>query len=290
MALLEISELEALSPFFRGEKGHVRARRLLKLLEVDKVEASYAAIEDYCGPEAAAKWLENQDVHYSVAGYDKLLSLKEGPFITISNHTIGTVDGIMLIAILGRIRPDYKMLVNKFLERLRVLEGNFIHVTPTGEERTAPTAVSIGGIRAAMEHVREGHPLGLFPSGAVSDLKPGRRPKFTTPEGRIYREPRIRDREWQMPMVKFIKKAGVPVVPIRLFDGNSPCFYRLGLIDWRVRLLRQPHEVINKAGKTFRFAVGDIIRPELLDECGSLEEVRRLLRGAVYSIPGPERE
>ena len=171
MALLELSELEALSPLFKGERGHARARRILKFLEMDKVEASYAAIESYRGPEAAAKWLENQDVHYRVAGYEKLLALKDGPFITISNHTIGTVDGITLIAILGQLRPDYKMLVNKILERLKVLSDNFIHVTPTGEERTSPTSVSIGGVRAAMEHVREGHPLGLFPSGAVSDLK-----------------------------------------------------------------------------------------------------------------------
>ena len=290
MALLELSELESLSPLFRGEKGHARARRLLRLLEVDKVEESYAAIEQYKGPEAASKWLENQDVHYSISGYEKLLALKEGPFITVSNHTIGTVDGITLIAILGQLRPDYKMLVNKILERLKVLEDNFIHVTPTGKERTSPTSVSIGGVRAAMEHVRDGHPLGLFPSGAVSDLKPGRRPVVRMPDGSTYREPRIRDREWPMAMIKFIRKAGVPVVPIRIFDGNSRFFYQLGLISWKVRLLRQPHEVLNKRGKTLRFAVGDIITPEQIAACASLEELRTLLRGSVYSLPEPEKE
>ncbi len=288
MALLEISELESLSPIFKGEKGHRLARAVLKMLNVDKVEASYAAIEEYRGPQAAAKWLENQNVHYSISGFEKLLNLPEGPFITVSNHTIGTVDGIMLIAILGQIRPDYKMMVNKFLERLKVLEDNFITVTPTGTERTSPTATSIGGVRLAMEHIRDGHPLGLFPSGAVSDLKLGKRPVVQMPDGSSYREPRVRDREWQMPVIKLIKKAGVPVVPIRLFDGNSPFFYRLGLIDWRVRLLRQPTEVVNKAGKTFRFRVGDIITPQQQAACTSLEELRTLLRGAVYSLPEPE--
>ena len=38
MALLEISELEALSPIFRGEAGNRRARRVLKLLDIDKFE------------------------------------------------------------------------------------------------------------------------------------------------------------------------------------------------------------------------------------------------------------
>ena len=290
MALLELSELETLSPFFKGEKGQARARRLLKLIEFDKVEASYAAIEDLRGPEAAAKWLENQNVHYSVSGYEKLLALKDGPFITIGNHPIGTVDGIAMIAILGQLRPDYKMLANKILERLKVLGDNFIHVNPSGEERTMPTSVSIGGIRAAIKHVADGHPLGLFPSGAVSDLKLGRRPVVQMPDGSSYREPRIRDREWPMAMVKFIQKAGVPVVPIRLFDGNSRFFYQLGLISWKVRLLRQPHEVLNKSGKTLRFAVGDIITPEQIAACASLEELRTLLRGSVYSLPEPEKE
>lgn len=290
MALLELSELENISPLFKGEKGQARARKVLKLLEVDKVEASYAAIEKYRGPEAAVKWLENQDVHYSVSGYEKLLALKEGPFITISNHTIGTVDGIAIIAILGQLRSDYKMLVNKILERLKVLEENFIHVTPSGDEPSSPTSVSIGGIRAAMEHLHEGHPLGLFPAGAVSDLKPGRRPVVPMPDGSTYREPRIRDREWPLAMIKFIQKAGVPVVPIRLFDGNSRFFYQLGLISWKVRLLRQPHEVLNKRGKTLRFAVGDIITPEQIAACDTLEELRTLLRGSVYSLPEPEKE
>ena len=297
MALLEISELEALGSFFKGEKGHARARTVLKMLGVDKVEASYAAIEQYHGPEAAVRWLENQDVHYSITGFEKLQALREGPFITVSNHTIGTVDGIMLIAFMGQFRQDYKMMVNKFLERLRVLEDNFITVTPTGSERTAPTSVSIGGVRLAMEHIAAGHPLGLFPAGAVSDLHLGFRPLLTFPPSVSgascavsYREPRVRDREWQMPMIKFIKKAHVPVVPIRLFDGNSRFFYQLGLIDWRVRLLRQPHEVVNKAGKTFRFGIGDIITPEQQDACTSLEELRSLLRGAVYSQSEPPRE
>lgn len=283
MALLEISELEAFSPFFRGKKGNARAEWLIRRLKVDKVEESYALIEDLRGPDAASGWLEKQNVHYSVKGFEKLLKLSEGPFITISNHTIGTVDGIILIALMGHLRPDYKMLVNDFLSRLKVLEGNFIKVTPTGEKRTSPTPKSISGIREAMVHIKEGHPLGLFPAGAVSDLKLGKRPIVQMPDGSSYKEPRIRDREWQMPMIKFIKKARVPVVPIRIFDGNSLFFYSLGLIDWRVRLLRQPAEAVNKGGKTLRLGVGDIITPEQQAACKDLKELRTLLRGAVYS-------
>lgn len=283
MALLDRELLESVSPLFRGEKGRARAERVLHLLNVDKVEESYVPIAELDGIEAASEWLRLQDVKSEIKGREILEHLPEGPFITVSNHTIGTVDGMMLLSILGEYRPDYKVLVNKFLGVFKSLESAFIEVTPTGEERTAPTAQSIKGIRRAMEHLRDGHPLGLFPAGAVSDLHPGRRPVVQMPDGSTHREPRIRDREWQMPMIRFIQKAGVPVVPIRVFDGNTRFFYDLGLISWKIRVLRQPTELVNKAGRTLRFGVGEVISPERIAACSDLEELRTLLRGAVYS-------
>ena len=166
-------------------------------------------------------------------------------------------------------------MVNEILWRLEPLRSNLIRVTPNGNILTAPTAQSIAGVRAAREHLDAGGVLGLFPSGAVSDLKPGRRP-----EG----EPRVRDREWQMSIIRFIAKAGVPVLPVRFLDGNSRFYYSLGLIDWRVRLLRLPSEMLNKAGKTIRLAVGPVISPEKIAEAANLQDLRNFLRASVYSL------
>ena len=113
------------------------------------------------------------------------------------------------------------------------------------------------------------------PAGAVSDLKLGPRPKD---------EPRVRDREWQTSIIKFIRNAGVPVLPIRLLDGNSAFYYNLGLIDWRVRLLRLPTEMLNKAGKTLRLVTGPIITPTQISALPDLETLRHYLRASVYSL------
>jgi putative hemolysin len=155
------------------------------------------------------------------------------------------------------------------------LRINLIRVTPNGNILAPPTAQSIAGVREAREHLDAGGVLGLFPSGAVSDLKLGRRP-----EG----EPRVRDREWQMSIIRFIAKAGVPVLPVRFLDGNSRFYYSLGLIDWRVRLLRLPSEMLNKAGKTIRLAVGPVISPEKIAEAANLQDLRKFLRASVYSL------
>lgn len=76
----------------------------------------------------------------------------------------------------------------------------------------------------------------------------------------------------------------VPVVPVHFLDGNSKFYYSLGLIDWKVRLLRLPSEVFNKRNKPVRIALGEIITPEQMAEYKTVEDLRTFLRNSVYNI------
>lgn len=282
--LIPISELEQAAPIFRGKVGNAFARWLLKIFDITAVQHLYdGAVRDN-SPDTAAALVAGLDLKYTVAHEEYLEQLPQGPFITISNHPIGSLDGVILADYMGHKFPEYKLLVNQFLMRIEALRPSFIPVVPTLEERTGPKAESVSGIRIAREHLLAGHPLGLFPSGAVSDLLPGKRPVVTMPDGTSYTEPKVRDREWQMPIIKFIKKAAVPVLPIRFFDGNTKFFYLLGALHgWKIRTLRLPHEVMTKRGKTIRMGLGPVIMPEQIAACKTLAELRTLLRGSVYS-------
>lgn len=282
--LIPISELEKAAPIFRGRVGNAFARWLLRVFDITAVQHLYdGAIRDN-SPDTAAALVSGLDLKYTVAHEEYLEQLPEGPFITISNHPIGSLDGVILADYMGHKFPEYKLLVNQFLMRIEALRPSFIPVVPTLEERTGPKAESVSGIRIAREHLLAGYPLGLFPSGAVSDLLPGKQPVVTMPDGTSYTEPKVRDREWQMPIVKFIKKAAVPVLPIRFFDGNTKFFYLLGTLHgWKIRTLRLPHEVMTKRGKTIRMGLGPVIMPEQIAACKTLAELRTLLRGSVYS-------
>lgn len=260
---------------------------------------------------------------YSVNGLPRDEALEkfripEGPFITISNHPIGSLDGLALIDFIGHLRDDYKFMVNELLSRFESLRGSLISVNPNGKLLSVPTATSISGVRQAKLHLEAGGCLGLFPSGAVSDLKLGPRPAVSGAgvpgAGRVvpgpgvpgagpaipgpapapvipgqtgnppHTEPRVRDREWQTGIIKFIRNAGVPVLPIRLLDGNSAFYYNLGLIDWRVRLLRLPSEMLNKNGKTLRFITGPVIDAARISSFPDLDSLRQALRASVYSL------
>lgn len=277
MPLLGIDELERISPIFRGKAGNALSRALMRFLSVDKVNDLYDRNSVVNGPDFASAVLNDIGMKYDVGfeDADMLDTLSEltgqGPFITISNHPCGHVDGIMLVDLFGHVRPDYKVMVNQILARIEPLEDSFIPVTPTGSSRTAPTAASVSGIKAALKHLRNGGGLGLFPSGAVSDLS--------------LKERCIRDREWQEAVVRLIMKAQVPVVPVRFFNGNSWLYYSLGLIDWRVRLLRLPAEVFNKRGRMMRVGIGPVISVEEQKRFGTdIGAFRAFLRERVYDM------
>lgn len=269
MPLLTINELEKATPLFRGKCGNAFCRGLMRMLAVDKVNDLYDHNSSVMGPDFAKAVLEDIGVKYEILNRERLEHLPDGPFITISNHPYGHLDGVMLVDVFGHIRPDFKVMVNKFLGRIENLKDNFICVTPTGTERTGPTKESIQGIKEAVAHIRSIGALGLFPSGAVSDLS--------------LKDRCIRDREWQEPVIRLIKKMNVPVVPVHFLDRNSNFYYSLGLVDWRVRLLRLPAEVFNKREKVTRIALGEIIPPEELQKHEDIYELRDFLRNKVYN-------
>jgi len=273
MKVIEPKDFGSFSGIFRGKRVFNRAEFIMHLLSIDKVNRVYDNSYAYRGAEFTSRLLNDIGVNYVVGNPENLRSLKEGAFITVSNHPYGGLDGIMSIDLFSGIRSDYKFMVNKILSMIRTLDDNFISVIPTGNKKTGVSAASLRGVRETISHLRNGHPVGFFPSGAVSDF--------------ILHEMRIRDRKWQQSILHVIHAAKVPIVPVRFFDRNSDFFYFLGLINWRIRSLRLPSEVFNKRGQHPRIAIGKIIsvnEQEKFDNPGDLGDY---LRRIVYEMPLP---
>jgi len=273
MKVFEPKDLEPLSFLFRGKYGRPLAERMIRFLAIDKVNMVYDNSGAWRGHEFTSRLLNDIGVSYLVGNAERLKDLPAGPFITVSNHPYGGLDGIITIDMMARIRPDYKFIVNRILSMIKTLDCNFIPVVPTGNKKTGIKAASIRGIRDAIEHLHAGHPLGFFPSGAVSDFS--------------LRDMRVRDRRWQESILHLIHSVKVPVIPIRFFDKNSAYFYFLGLINWRVRLLRLPSEVFNKKGRQERLGIGELISPEEQAHFADPAALGDFLRKKVYEMPLP---
>ena len=278
MSIITPEEASKLSPVFKGRIGRLLFRAAMSFTGIAKANATHERVEALnCppGPDFAKAILDDVGLDFSIGNPERLKCLPQGPFITVSNHNYGHIDGICLVDLIGHVRKETKVMVNEFLMWIWGLSPNFISVSPKTDASNGVSAVSISGIKAALSQIHEGGPLCLFPSGAVADLKP--REKWT-----------LRERDWQDAAVRLIQKARVPVVPIRFFDHNSWFYYALGLIDYRVRFARLFHEVYNKRGAHPRLGVGETISVEEQSACGDLDSLKMLLRSRVDEMPLPD--
>lgn len=273
MELISVKDLENLSFIFHGKTGNRLAKYLIRLFDVTKINKLYNSCNSFHGPAFASKALEYLKVDYLTGYSNRLKSLPSGAFITVSNHPYGGLDGIILADLLGNMRPDYKIIANQLLLRIKAMDECFIPVTPTEEKKDKITATSIYGIREALMHLKEGHPVGVFPAGAISDFH--------------IRNMRINDRGWQESILNVIRHAKVPILPVRFFDGNSVFFYTLGLLDWRIRLTRLPHELFNKSKKKQRIGIGEIISVKEQEKFTDGKSLGMFLRKKIYEMPMP---
>ena len=272
--IIDESYLENISPVFKGVTGHKLAKIFMHIVALDRINWVYDRSCQYNGAAFAESLLKDLGVEYMVGNAERLQHLPEGAFITVSNHPYGGLDGIMMIDLIAGIRPDYKFMVNEFLSLVKTMDENFIKVTTKTAKREGYTATSLNGIRETLTRLHDGHPVGFFPSGAVSDFN--------------LKSLRVRDREWQESILKLVQAANVPIVPIRFFNQNSLFFYFLGLIDWRIRSLRMPYELFNKKGQNPRIGIGEIITVEDQAKFPDYESLGKHLRDSIYNMPRPK--
>lgn len=268
--VIDENYMAELSPVFKGKVGRFLAKGVLKILSVDKVNALYGRHYHAKGPDFTTLTLEDIGVKYEIINKDRLENLPEGSFITVSNHPLGSIDGIMLIDIFARIRPDFKVMVNGILTQIEAMDCNFIAVQPATGDKKSISRASLNGIRECLDRLRNNHPIGFFPAGAISMLDP--------------KTDKVEDRDWQPSVIRIIKGAKVPVYPVYFEGLNSKFFYQLGRISWQLRSMRIPSEVFNKRGITFRVHIGEPISPEEQAKFATVEELGEYLKQKTYEL------
>ncbi len=260
----------------KGWFGRQVSAIIVKALEIDKVNSRILLYEPYEGPDFSAKILEDVGATYHIPEGQLDRIPKEGGFITVSNHPYGSIDGLILNATIGRIRPDYKLLTTFLLSRIPNLEKSFMAVDNLS---SGMTAQSVNGIRKALTHIQEGGPVGFFPAGEVATWQPEDRRTAVVPDG----EKVIEDRPWAENIIKLIRKSGFPVIPIYFSGTNSRNFHWLGRIHPRLRTVRLVHELFNKKGAHVEVRIGQPILPEEMEKF-DIPTLGQYLRNRTYAL------
>jgi putative hemolysin len=241
------------------------ARVLMSVLRLNKINRIYNELYPAEDLELIEKIFDYLHItmEYGQEDLDRIPG--EGPFITVSNHPFGFIDGFFLILLITKKRMDFKVTVNYLLEPVaRPLEKYFIMVNPFDHNKR------MGGSHKSMEHLKKGKSLGLFPAGEVSTYYKGQRG--------------IMDRPWGKSSMRLIMKAGVPVIPVFFHGTNSRLFHLLGRIHPFIRTALLPSEFIRKTNFTMKLNTGDHILPEEYASISDPAELAGYLRSRVYAL------
>lgn len=211
--------------------------------------------------------LDDFQIKFEIPEEDIKRLPKEGPYITISNHPLGGIDGILLLKLMIEQRSDFKIIANFLLHRIAPLKPYIMPVNPFEDRKEV--ASSITGFKNAILHLREGHPLGVFPAGEVSTYRDGKL---------------VVDKPWEEAAMKLIQKAEVPVVPIYFHAKNSRLFYRLSKISDTLRTAKLPSELLTQKRRVIKVRIGKSISVKDQKEHSDLTEFSNFLRQKTYML------
>jgi putative hemolysin len=242
-------------------------RCVMKIGGFDKVNRVYDSAKYKSGTDIEDAMIDGLGITRKVHNIEVLQQFDGKPFITVSNHPYGHVDGIMLIGEVAKVRQDFKVMVNWMLGQIDVMQDHFIGVNPYSADIS--TKSSLNGVKECIMHLRENHPLGFFPAGAISKTV-----GFN----------KVKDKEWQESVLKLIQKVKVPIIPAYFSGQNSRFFNFLDRIDWRVRNARLCHELDTKKSKTIHLVFGEPIFPEKQKEFSDTKAFGAFLQERTYAL------
>ena len=266
------------SPFkLKVKDTHPVRRRLLassyrileRLLVFDDLDRMYAEVLRNKGDkDFLATFLSRINVSFELSDVDRSRIPTEGPVVVVANHPYGGIEGVTLCMLLKSVRPDVKILSNFLLHRIPEMRDYCFFVDPFGSRTSKRT--NLAPIREAIEWVRGGKMLMVFPSGEVSHIS--------------WRHKGIEDPKWSPTIARIIRITGAPVLPVFIDGHNGPMFQVAGLIHPRLRTLMLPREMMRIRDRSIRFAVGNLVRPEKMALCSSDDDIIDYLRFRTYIL------
>lgn len=240
---------------------------ILKILKISTINKIYNRNKHLSNLEFLDALLKEFKIRFEIPDEDLKRLPKEGAYITVSNHPLGGVDGILLLKLMIEQRSDFKIIANFLLHKIEPLIPYIMPVNPFENRKDVKSSVT--GFKNALLHLKEGHPLGIFPAGEVSTYRDGKL---------------LVDKPWEAAAMKLAKKAKVPIVPIYFHAKNSPLFYRLSKISDTLRTAKLPSELLTQKNRVIKVRIGRPISVKDQEQHETLEEFSDFIRKKTYML------
>lgn len=184
-----------------------------------------------------------------------------------SNHPLGGLDGVALMHVAGKIRPDILFPVNDLLMNLENIKNLFIPINKHGSN--SQNLKIINDTFASEVSVL------YFPAGLCS---------------RKQKHGIIEDLEWKKTFISYARKYQRDVVPTFIDGRNSDFFYNLARlrkmigIKQNIEMLYLVDEMYKQKNKTINIIVGKPIPFETFDKRFSDNQWAQKVKEHVYRL------
>ncbi|WP_093362354.1 lysophospholipid acyltransferase family protein [Tropicimonas isoalkanivorans] len=168
---------------------------------------------------------------------------RTGALVIVANHPHGLVDGMVLAELIGRRRTDYKILTRSLLTGVGEIDQFMIPVPFAHEEDALQQNLDMR--RQAMDHLKAGGCIVLFPSGVVASSDS----LFGPPV----------EREWNPFTAKMIQRSGARVLPIHFPGSNSRWYQMANRVSATLRQGLLLYEVVHALNRPQAPIVGQVI-------------------------------
>jgi len=244
-------------------------RLLGRVLGIAEIERIYTALRSMGeGRSIADRLLDFLGVSYTASDIDLLHIPQTGPAIVTVNHPFGILEGAVLASLIGRIRPDVRLLANGILTTIPEIRDMVIAVDPISGRQAA---VSNGrGLRRCLEHLAAGGMLVVFPAGTVSHFR--------------WKDRAVTDSEWNPAVARMARISNAAVVPAYVDGANGLLFQIAGMAHPGLRTALLGRELLNKRGRAVEVRVGAPIPADKLLAIPSPREQADYLRWRTYLL------
>jgi putative hemolysin len=221
--------------------------RLLVPCEV--MDGFNLALRAGTGVGFAQRLLDALAIQFKIDDCDRKRIPSGGAAVIVANHPYGIVEGLILAALLDRVRPDWKIMVNSMLASIAELRAHMILVNPF--EVGGASAENRAPLRESMRLLSAGGALVMFPAGEVAHLN--------------WTERSITDPPWKTTAARLALRCRCPVVPVFFEGANSMPFHVAGVIHPGLRTIGLAREFHNMRGKTVHLRIGRPILHSVLN-------------------------
>ena len=182
-------------------------------------------------------------VKLDVSGLERMPA--RGPFLLLANHPTGITDGVAMYDATKAARPDMMFYANS--DAHRACPGFIDNLIPVewvlGKRTRERTRLTL---KMTEQAVNEGKPIMVFPAGRLARKRNGV----------------LTDPEWMPTAASLARKYSLPVLPCHVAGPYSFWFHSFNAISAELRDITLFHELLNKAGRTYRLRFGPLIPAE----------------------------